>query len=288
MQNKIVAVIDKCRADGFYKGAQIPSKKLQNAIAHYPVPASETPLALVDATVFGSAKVGMVLGTKGVYWKNDWATDTLKNFLSWEELAAAPGLIGGAKSKLTLAQGCVFDMTGSSMKCEQLASLLVEIAGVLQDAGEVPNEEKAPAAAPAPAAGQAAAAPAMSLETRIARTGNELEMAILRFKTIFRLLDHAKARPIAEYAIEYFEILHAMIRKGQELDQIKREIDLIFELSDHFIEVSHERETLRKELLTPRQDDSEFILILRSLLVAKNEIMQEDLHDKKVDDFMKW
>jgi hypothetical protein len=288
MQNNIVPVIQSCHADGFYKGAQIPPKKLQNALANYPVPASETPLALVDATVFGSAKVGMVLGAKGIYWKNDWATDTLKNFLSWEELASAPELIRAKSSKLTLAQGCVFDMTGSSMKGEQLAGLLLKIVDLFAREASDEGEKPQPAPARQADAREAPAQPAMSREMKIARTGNELEMAILRFKTIFRLLDHAKARPIAEYAMEYFEVLHEMIRNGEELDQIKRESDLILELSDHFIEVSHGRQTLRKELLAPRQDDSEFILILRSLLVAKQEIMQEEVHDKKVDDFMKW
>jgi len=285
--NTITAIIRRYNASGFYVGTDIPQKKLKNAAEHYPVPRSENPLALIDATIFGSAKVGMVLGERGVYWRNDWMTETAKNFLGWDELAADGFAV--KKKELILAPGCSFDMTGASMKCEQLADMLGEILASLAGL-EGPNPAVAPTAAadsqPAPPAPPQQ--PALTREETIIKAGNELEMATMRFKTIFRLLDREKARPIAEFAMAYFEALHAAIRAGEELELIKHETEMIFELSHHFIEVSHGRQTLRRELLPARPDDSDFVLMLRTLLVAKQELAQEADHNSKVDDFMKW
>lgn len=302
MNTALVSVIERYSASGFYVGAKIPQKKLNNALENYPVLPGDTALALIDATVFGSAKVGMLFGLRGIYWKNDWTTETIKNFLAWGELAGQD--IEAQGSKITLAPGCVFDMAGASMKSRQLAALLHEILALAPVEASVGIQVTNLALQPSPAekpgpdkyANQGnrisdqlpAQVPHLTPEDRIAKAGNELELAIIRFKTIFRLMDHDKARPIAEYAMSYFEALHQTIRSGGDLARIKRESDLIFQLSDHFIEVSQERETLRPELLVIGPDDSDFIRILRSLLIAKQAVLQEKSHGAKVDDFMKW
>lgn len=47
----------------------IPEKKLNNAIPRYEVPPTELVIGLIDATVFGSAKEGLIFGSQGVYFK---------------------------------------------------------------------------------------------------------------------------------------------------------------------------------------------------------------------------
>ena len=57
--------------DGFYLKGSISQKKLKNALNKCDVPSDETILALIDLTVFGSAKNCLVFGEKGIYFHND-------------------------------------------------------------------------------------------------------------------------------------------------------------------------------------------------------------------------
>lgn len=112
-----------------YKLGKIPQKKYDSAMKYYPFPVNETMLALIDATIFGTAKCGMAIGLSGVYWQNDWATETEKNFLSWEELTQPRYKINTKflSSKLYFGKDCIFDMTGSQMKPSYLADLLNDV-----------------------------------------------------------------------------------------------------------------------------------------------------------------
>ena len=57
----------KYTAVDYFVGDVIPKKKLANARRSYPVPEQERIVALLDATVFGSAKDGLAVCTGGVY-----------------------------------------------------------------------------------------------------------------------------------------------------------------------------------------------------------------------------
>lgn len=128
IEEQLLAVINTYDSDDYYKYGNIPPKKLQAALQNYPVDQSDTPLALVDTTVFGSAKTGMVIGLKGVYFKNNWITKTAKNFLSWKELSDSFSTISnGSMGCILLMPGCEIDMSGSSMKKELLINLLNQI-----------------------------------------------------------------------------------------------------------------------------------------------------------------
>lgn len=122
-----LAIVNQCSAGDFYAHDRIPPKKLETAKSLYPVDPEDTPLALVDATVFGSAKCGMVIGLKGIYWKNDWTTPTEKNFLSWEELAPHASKLSSSFMTVKLAPGCEFNLSGSQMKSDQLIGLLRQL-----------------------------------------------------------------------------------------------------------------------------------------------------------------
>ena len=53
-----------------YVGKSIPADKEQNARKSYRIDADEEVIALIDATMLGSAKEGVAFGLKGIYWKN--------------------------------------------------------------------------------------------------------------------------------------------------------------------------------------------------------------------------
>lgn len=129
VQEEMKKILTRYSSDDLYKTEGIPQKKREAAIQNYPVPRQEIILALIDGTLFGSAKVGMAIGLQGIYWKNDWTTETAKNFLSWEEMAKSTQSIGvkAISSDLLLGSGCVFNLSGSQVKAKYLAELLNEI-----------------------------------------------------------------------------------------------------------------------------------------------------------------
>lgn len=124
MKSEVLSLLQAFRSDDFYVGSQIPDKKMSNAMAYYPIPRNEEILALIDSTVFGSAKQGMAIGESGIYWNNDWTTESPKKSLSWEELISGADSVAAKGMDLYLAPGCLFGMAGSGVKSAALAELL--------------------------------------------------------------------------------------------------------------------------------------------------------------------
>jgi hypothetical protein len=65
---------DVCRrysgcANEYYVGESIPQHKANNARVSLQIPGAEKIVALIDFTVFGSAKDAMVVTDGGIYWK---------------------------------------------------------------------------------------------------------------------------------------------------------------------------------------------------------------------------
>jgi hypothetical protein len=80
---------DVCQrhAEGsFYFGSEIPEKKLANARTSFGIPSAEQIIALVDCTMFGSAKDGVAFSGSGIYWKNMFESP---QSCKWSELAQA-------------------------------------------------------------------------------------------------------------------------------------------------------------------------------------------------------
>ena len=127
IQDQLLAIINSYNSRDYYKHGNIPSKKLETAVQYYPVDPEDTPLALIDSTVFGSAKTGMIIGLKGIYWKNDWTNKSDRNYLSWDELADSSAAISRTAYDIHLMPGCEFGMSGSSMKKDLLVNLLNQI-----------------------------------------------------------------------------------------------------------------------------------------------------------------
>jgi len=121
-------VLDYEDEEDFYIYGDIPERKLKNACESYPLHQDDEILALVDATVFGSAKNGMLIGLKGIYFKSD-SGHSERSFLSWADLSSSEKVTINldSYSAIKLYNDCNFDMSGSSMKKQVLADILNKI-----------------------------------------------------------------------------------------------------------------------------------------------------------------
>lgn len=121
--------------DVYSPHAEVPLSKIENAFKYYPVDRDDTPLILIDTTLFGSAKTGVLIGKNGVYWENDWTTDSAKKKLSWGELVYLYNeneeCISAYETNLFFNDDCVLNMAGSSMKREDLEKALRRIVSAL-------------------------------------------------------------------------------------------------------------------------------------------------------------
>jgi sugar lactone lactonase YvrE len=93
----------------------------------YPVPPDGAVLALVDATVFGSAKNGMAITPHGLFWSNGggWAdTETKRNHVTWAELKAIKDNLVVSGKDLVFYPDSPFGMAGSSVEPKALIGLL--------------------------------------------------------------------------------------------------------------------------------------------------------------------
>ena len=133
MDNMLLTIVEAFATDGFYVYGNIPSRKLDNAIQNYPVDTQDTVIGLIDSTLMGSAKTGMAIGLKGIYWKNDWKTKSAKSFLSWDELAENNAQISCSMFDVHLGSGAVFAMSGSSMSKNQAVNLLSSVINYYKD-----------------------------------------------------------------------------------------------------------------------------------------------------------
>lgn len=154
MEKKVLGVLQNFHSEGLYVAPDIPRKKADNAAASYGMPSSAKVFAIVDSTVFGSAKNGMAFTSHGLFWKNDWTTTSAKTHMPWEEFKATTQGRATKGSELFLGNGCAFGMAGSSMKPDALLQLLEKLAEQLQEPAEpVGHAVEAPIGQPA--AGQA-------------------------------------------------------------------------------------------------------------------------------------
>ncbi|WP_345847617.1 hypothetical protein [Shewanella algae] len=132
METDVLEILQNFHSDGLFVAPNIPSKKAKNASACYGMSSSVDIYAIVDSTVFGSAKNGLAFTSEGLFWKNDWTTTSVKNHMSWEELINTSQEHAVDGSDLWLGQGCAFGMAGSGMKPAVLLKLLEKLAQKIQ------------------------------------------------------------------------------------------------------------------------------------------------------------
>ena len=91
-------------------GVDIPTKKVNGAIANLGVVPGERIVGLVDTSLFMNMKTGLALTSIGIRWKNGSAV-TSRNFISWQEYAtmSMPSAMG---KLIDFGNGAVFETGG--------------------------------------------------------------------------------------------------------------------------------------------------------------------------------
>jgi DNA uptake protein ComE-like DNA-binding protein len=109
----------------YYVAELIPKEKRANALLKYPPPDGGNIIALIDTTVFGSAKTGMAISESGISWHN-WTMKTEKSSLRWSELATI-SIREFDRYNISLGEGNVFCLAGGKVTKAQLINLLETI-----------------------------------------------------------------------------------------------------------------------------------------------------------------
>jgi hypothetical protein len=106
---------------GYYVGDLIPKKKYESAWVSYPLPGDRNILALIDATVFGSASCGLAIGKDGIAWKNDFEGPVQ---ISWKNLADSALSSSGSYVSVGAFK---FNISGSGIKRSDVEALLLRL-----------------------------------------------------------------------------------------------------------------------------------------------------------------
>lgn len=139
------AILDACNkftdeksCDNFYVGEHIPDKKLNNFIAACESSGVDVRddefLALVDSTVFGSAKCGVAFGLSGLYCRNDWTAESKSGYISWDRLLAEGDPRKGASCEVLFIPHCDIgaNLAGSDVSQGDFLQLIRRIRDGLQ------------------------------------------------------------------------------------------------------------------------------------------------------------
>lgn len=128
-QLKISQICAQYSGPGYHVEDSIPDKKLKTAKECFPIPSAEKVIALVDGTVLGTAKNGLIIGRKGIYW-NNWQVPTQKTSLTWEQFSRVKIQRQG-KFEIQLGEGNIFDMAGAAFDKYEMCKLLRNIQEIL-------------------------------------------------------------------------------------------------------------------------------------------------------------
>lgn len=122
----------------YYCGGEIPANKLINARKSLRIPSREQVLALINCTVFGSAKDAIAIASSGIYAKN---TDSLgPQYFSWKDLSEVT--IVSSQQRLsamdvTFSNGRTLNCNGQAMGVNDgIVPLLNDILNALKAADE--------------------------------------------------------------------------------------------------------------------------------------------------------
>jgi hypothetical protein len=106
----------------FYYGDSIPFKKINNARQAMQLAPDEKVYILIDNSILGNAKKGMVICDNGIYWKNMFATKTVKNHLEWKEFSKAQ-IEARGKETIQFEEGALYLCSGA-LGQDQILDLL--------------------------------------------------------------------------------------------------------------------------------------------------------------------
>ncbi|MBN1319563.1 MAG: DUF4339 domain-containing protein [Thermoleophilia bacterium] len=122
----------------FYSGGDIPANKLINARKSLKIPGREDVFALINCTVFGSAKDAIVIASSGIFAKNNDMVGA--QYFSWKDLSEL-SIVGSQErlsaSEVTFSDGRSINCTGQMMGVAKgIVPLLNDLLVVLKAADE--------------------------------------------------------------------------------------------------------------------------------------------------------
>jgi len=114
-----------------YFAPNIPSHKLTNASSRCNIPSDEQVLALIDCTVFGSAKDCILFGTKGLYYYHLGATPKM-GMIPWSDFPSCNFVKGHGVVKIrVMGMGLEMCASGSYFSAEELCLMLESLRLIL-------------------------------------------------------------------------------------------------------------------------------------------------------------
>lgn len=113
-------------ASSYYIADMVPEKKRENAMKLYPPPQNGRIAALIDTTIFGSAKSGMLISEYGISWKNNWINPSANTSMIWEEVARK-SIVQKDKYLVVFDKNSLFDTCGSTIEIKKLIHLFEKI-----------------------------------------------------------------------------------------------------------------------------------------------------------------
>lgn len=130
-QEEVIQICNSFRGDDFYVSPGIPNDKLGTLALSAMLPPNTPVYALIDATVFGSAKNGMLIASTGLYFHNDSSADIPGSFfLSWDDLLRTENTMYPrhvSLGEVELTPGLQFEFSGCAMNADQLIPLLMNL-----------------------------------------------------------------------------------------------------------------------------------------------------------------
>jgi len=121
-------------AKEFRPGDAIPEKKLRTAKKIFNAfPEDKEIFLFCDTHPLDKGKRGFIICEDGFYWHNNWATDTNRNYLSWDDFAKRE--LNLKHFTLEMGRGDAIGLAGlgSDVKRDKALRLLTEIKNVLME-----------------------------------------------------------------------------------------------------------------------------------------------------------
>jgi hypothetical protein len=131
-EDQILAVLRGFQPqDGFHVYPKIPERKLKNAVERCRVHPMENVLALIDCTVFGSAKNCVLITSGGLYYSNDAVGKVPGGALPFFELARREISLSG-EFDIDLGKEDSLETSGSPMERERIVAVLEALAALFK------------------------------------------------------------------------------------------------------------------------------------------------------------
>src|SRR5258708_3003652 len=73
-KSDLLEMLKSRASDDYYVFPEIPRRKLRKACKRLMVQKNEV-LLFIDAQLFGSGKISLIVGTTGIYFRNDWTAE---------------------------------------------------------------------------------------------------------------------------------------------------------------------------------------------------------------------